>query len=62
VLDVWGHTFGVAQGQEDIVIEELDVNYPPAAAWVQARAVVESRRRGAADAVDDFDFCFEDAD
>lgn len=52
----------MAQGQEDIVIEELDVNYPPAAAWVQARAVVESRRRGAADAVDDFDFCFEDAD
>lgn len=57
-----GHTFGVAQGQEDIVIQELDVDYPAVAPAIQAVDLIERRRRGAADAVDNLDLVFEDSD
>lgn len=52
----------MAQCQEDIVVQELDVNYPAAAAWFQAAAAVERRRRGATNAVDNLDIGLEDTD
>lgn len=59
MLESLAHTFGEAQGQQDFVVQELDVNYPPIAARVQARDLVERRGRRAADAVDNFDLRFE---
>lgn len=59
MLHGWALTFGVTQGQEDVVIQELDVDDPPIAARVQAGDLVERRMRGAADAVDNFDLRFE---
>lgn len=57
-----GHTFGVAQSQQDIIVQELDVNYPAVAAWIQAADVVGSRGRGAADSVDNLYLGFKYAD